>query len=75
MDRILSYDRITEAIAAALAEERLNLLETLSERVAALILQEPQAMRAFVRVESWIAGQAPLASRSCAPGRPRPCAR
>ena len=51
VDRILSYDRITEAIAAALAEGRLNLLETLSERVAALVLLEPQAMRVFVRVE------------------------
>jgi len=51
VDRILSYDRITEAISAALAEERLNLLETLSERVAARILLEPQAMRVFVRIE------------------------
>ena len=40
VDRILSYDRITEAIAAELAAERLNLLETLAERVAALILDE-----------------------------------
>ena len=47
VDRILSYDRITEAISAALAEERLNLLETLSERVAARVLLEPQAMRVF----------------------------
>lgn len=51
VDRILSYDRITEAIAAELAAERLNLLETLAERVAERILKEPQAMRAFVRVE------------------------
>ena len=51
VDRILSYDRITEAIAAALAEERLNLLETLAERVAARVLHEPQAMRVFVRIE------------------------
>lgn len=51
VDRILSYDRITEAIAAALAEERLNLLETLAERVAARVLHEPRAMRVFVRVE------------------------
>ncbi|MGY6705131.1 dihydroneopterin aldolase [Roseinatronobacter sp.] len=51
VDRILSYDRITEAIAAELAAERLNLLETLSERIAERILLEPQAMRAFVRVE------------------------
>ncbi|AEI93054.1 dihydroneopterin aldolase [Roseobacter litoralis] len=51
VDRILSYDRVTEAIAGALADERLNLLETLAERVAERILLEPQAMRAFVRIE------------------------
>ncbi|THH37404.1 dihydroneopterin aldolase [Aliishimia ponticola] len=51
VDRILSYDKVTEAIAAALAEERLNLLETLAERVAERILNEPQAMRVFVRIE------------------------
>lgn len=51
VDRILSYDRITEAIDAALGEERLNLLETLASRVAERILAEPQAMRVFVRIE------------------------
>ena len=51
VDRILSYDRLTEAIATELAAERLNLLETLAERVAERILAEPQAMRAFVRIE------------------------
>ncbi len=51
VDRILSYDRITEAIAAELAEERLNLLETLAERVADRILAEPQALRVFLRIE------------------------
>jgi 7,8-dihydroneopterin aldolase/epimerase/oxygenase len=51
VDRILSYDRITEAIADTLAAERLNLLETLAERVAERILAEPRAMRAFVRIE------------------------
>lgn len=51
VDRILSYDRITEAIAAELAAERLNLLETLAERVAERILAEPAAMRVFVRIE------------------------
>lgn len=51
VDRILSYDKITEAIATELAAERLNLLETLAERVAERILAEPQAMRAFVRIE------------------------
>ncbi|MBP9183511.1 MAG: dihydroneopterin aldolase [Fuscovulum sp.] len=51
VDRILSYDRITEAIADELASERLNLLETLAERVAERILAEPQSMRAFIRIE------------------------
>ena len=51
VDRILSYDKVTEAIAAALSEERLNLLETLAERVAERILWEPQAIRTFVRIE------------------------
>ncbi|MBU2943102.1 dihydroneopterin aldolase [Shimia thalassica] len=51
VDRILSYDRVTEAIAFELAAERLNLLETLADRVAERILLEPQAMRVFVRIE------------------------
>ena len=51
VDRILSYDRVTEAIAFELASERLNLLETLAERVADRILLEPQAVRVFVRIE------------------------
>lgn len=51
VDRILSYDKITEAVQYELSAERLNLLETLAERVADRILIEPQALRAFVRVE------------------------
>jgi len=51
VDDILSYDRITEAIAAEVEAERLNLLETLAERIADRILQEPQALRVFVRIE------------------------
>lgn len=51
VDRILSYDKVTEAIAWELRAERLNLLETLAERVALRILAEPQARRVFVRVE------------------------
>ncbi|WP_424975154.1 dihydroneopterin aldolase [Dinoroseobacter sp. S124A] len=51
VDRVLSYDTITEAIHASLAEERLNLLETLAERVADRILSDPKAARAFVRIE------------------------
>lgn len=51
VDRILSYDKVTEAIDAELAEDRLNLLETLAERVADRILAEPQTVRVFVRIE------------------------
>ena len=51
VDRILSYDRLTEAIADELAAERVNLLETLAERIAERILIEPRAMRAFLRIE------------------------
>lgn len=51
VDRILSYDRVTEAIAAELSAERLNLLETLADRIAKRILIEPQAIRTFVRIE------------------------
>lgn len=51
VDRILSYDTLTEAIAIELAAERLNLLETLAERVAERILHSPQAMRVFLRIQ------------------------
>ncbi len=51
VDRILSYDSIADAIAAALAAERPNLLETLAERVAAGILQQPRAERVYVRIQ------------------------
>jgi len=60
VDRILSYDRVTEAIAHELAEERLNLLETLAERVADRILHEPQAERVFVRIEKLDRGSGAL---------------
>ncbi len=51
VDRILSYDRVTEAIGAELGAQRINLLETLAARVAERILREPQALRVFVRIE------------------------
>jgi dihydroneopterin aldolase len=74
VDRILSYDRITEAIAGELAAERLNLLETLAARVAERVLAEPQAMRVFVRIEKLDRGPGALGveivrSRAQAPVR------
>jgi dihydroneopterin aldolase len=68
VDSILSYDRVTEAIAHELAAERLNLLETLAERVAERILLEPQALRVFVRIEKLDRGPGALGVeivRSC----------
>ncbi len=51
VDRILSYDRLAEAVQAELAAERLALLETLADRLAARILREPQAERVFLRIQ------------------------
>jgi dihydroneopterin aldolase len=51
VDKVISYDTITEAIEHELGAERVNLLETLAERVAARCLADPRAVRAFVRIE------------------------
>ncbi|EPX80076.1 dihydroneopterin aldolase [Litoreibacter arenae] len=51
VDKILSYDTITEAIDRELQAERLNLLETLAAKVAEDILADPRAARVFVRIE------------------------
>jgi dihydroneopterin aldolase len=51
VDKVISYDTITEAIEHELGAERVNLLETLAERVAVRCLADPRAVRAFVRLE------------------------
>jgi dihydroneopterin aldolase len=51
VDRILSYDTITAAIGRELGDERLNLLETLAERIADRILSASQVVRVFIRIE------------------------
>lgn len=51
VDQVLSYDTITEAIEHQLAVERVNLLETLAERIADEILLNPRAVRTFIRIE------------------------
>ena len=51
VDEILSYDMIIEAIDDQLNFERLNLLETLAERVSDQILSHNQAVRVFTRIE------------------------
>ncbi|WP_373353309.1 dihydroneopterin aldolase [Pseudoroseicyclus sp. CXY001] len=51
VDAILSYDRVTEAIAAELGAARHDLLESLAEAVAARILAEPLAERVILRIQ------------------------
>ncbi len=51
VDRIVSYDLLTDSVAEALAAERLNLLETLAERIAARVLAPEAALAALVTVE------------------------
>lgn len=51
VDRILSYDVLTQAVQAALADQRYNLVETLAERIAAEVLAHPAAARIEVTVE------------------------
>ena len=48
VDRILSYDVLTGAVAAGLADRRYDLLETLAERIAAEVLAHPAAARVEV---------------------------
>ncbi|MCP5087041.1 MAG: FolB domain-containing protein [Rhodobacteraceae bacterium] len=51
VDQVLSYDSIVEAIEHQLSTERINLLETLAERIAEEVLKNPKAVRIFVRIE------------------------
>ncbi len=60
VDDILSYDRVTEAIETEVHSKRLNLLETLAERVAGRLLCEPQPVRVFVRIEKLDRGTSDL---------------
>lgn len=51
VDRILSYDVLTDAIRDGLADRRYDLLETLAERIAAQILTHPRAACVSVTIE------------------------
>ncbi|WP_272860221.1 dihydroneopterin aldolase [Paracoccus stylophorae] len=51
VDRILSYDVLTQAVETALADRRYALVETLAERIAAEVLAHPAAARIEVTVE------------------------
>ncbi|TRW98341.1 FolB domain-containing protein [Paracoccus sp. M683] len=51
VDDILSYDVLTQAITAGLADQRYNLLETLAEKIADEVLSHPAAARIEVGIE------------------------
>ncbi len=51
VDKVISYDSIIEAIELQLSTERINLLETLAERIAERCLEDRRVVRAFVRIE------------------------
>lgn len=51
MRDVLSYDVITDGIRMLVAQEHVPLLETLAERIAALVLNHPRALRVTVRIE------------------------
>ncbi len=51
VDRILSYDVLTGAVSAGLADRRYDLLETLAEQIAAQVLAHPRAAEVRVTVE------------------------
>lgn len=51
VDKVISYDSIIEAIELQMSTERINLLETLAERIAERCLEDRRVIRAFVRIE------------------------
>ncbi len=51
VDQILSYDVVRQAIHAVLQGDRINLLETMAERIAEQILANPKAERVFLKIE------------------------
>jgi dihydroneopterin aldolase len=51
MRDVLSYDIVTDGVAMIVAVEHITLVETLAERVAALVLAYPRVARVRVRVE------------------------
>lgn len=51
VDRIMSYDVLTQAVDTALADQRYNLVESLAEKIAAEVLADPRAARITVTVE------------------------
>jgi dihydroneopterin aldolase len=51
MGQVYSYDLITDAISRIVAEEHIDFVETLAERIAKEVLSDPRAARVTVKVE------------------------
>ena len=51
LHEVFSYDLITDGIRAIVAQGPIHLVETLAERIAALVLAHPQILSVTVRVE------------------------
>jgi dihydroneopterin aldolase len=51
VDLVFSYDSIISAINKELSFERINLLETLAERIATNVLGDKRAKKIFIRIE------------------------
>ena len=51
VDKVISYDSLVNSIDNHISEERVNLLETLAERIAQSCLNDVRAVRVFVRIE------------------------
>jgi dihydroneopterin aldolase len=58
MSQVLSYDLITDGIAAIVAEGHVDLAEALAQRIAAHVLGDPRARRVTVMVEKLERGPA-----------------
>jgi (5-formylfuran-3-yl)methyl phosphate synthase len=56
MRDVVSYDLITDSIRMIIAQEHIALVETLAERIAALILLHPRVSSVTVRAEKHVAG-------------------
>lgn len=51
MGQVYSYDLITDAISRIIAEEHIDFVETLAERIGTEVLRDPRAGRVTVKVE------------------------
>jgi dihydroneopterin aldolase len=56
MRDVVSYDLITDAVRMIIAQEHISLVETLTERIAAVILTHPRVSTVTVRAEKLEAG-------------------